>query len=469
MPPRLSLLRRLSTHRDTNLATLLAVLRSPQDSSTPLPHALSRAFPSPSDAFPLQTLPDLLPRLPSPLLSLRFLLWRLPPSPPLPSPHTLSSLAASLPDLPSAVPLLLSSSQRALPLPHYALLLAISAHAGLFPVSLAILRHMRSLGLAPDVACFHSALRVAGSPGDVSVVLDIMSRSGVDPTVPLIVTAVHKLACGGDFEGARCLIDNMPDFGCVASVVVYTAMFDGMRAFGDVDAAMGLLEEMEGGGLGAGCVPNVVSYTCLVKSLCERGRMVEALTVLDRMVARGVMPNRVFVRTLVDGFCAAGGDGSLANAYGVVERLVMDGTLSSGQCYNVLLVALSGARMAGEAEGLAQRMMKKGVPLSPLAGSAMARELCRRKMWLDACHWLRLMDDDGVLCDSDVYASVLCGLSEDGHVLEASVLVRKVMDRGIHIEASCADHLVQLLKQHGDEELASNVLGLRRFPEVLSL
>ncbi|KAM0886294.1 hypothetical protein ACQ4PT_029772 [Festuca glaucescens] len=468
MPPRSSLLRRLSTHRDTNLATLLGVLRSPQASSTPLPHALSRAFPSPSDAFPLHTLPDLLPRLPSPLLSLRFLLWRLPPSPPLPSPHTLSSVAASLPDLPSAVPLLLSTSQHTLLLPHYSLLLAISAHAGLSPVSLAILRHMRSFGISPDVACFHSALRVAGSPGDVSAVLDIMSTSGVDPTVPLIVTAVHKLAYGGDFEGARCLIDKMPEFGCVANVVVYTALFDGMRAFGDVDAAMGLLEEMEGGGLGAGCVPNVVSYTCLVKCLCERGRMVEALSVLDRMVARGVMPNRVFVRTLVDGFCAAGGDGSLDSAYGVVERLVVDGALSSGQCYNVLLVALSGAGMAGEAEGLAQRMMKKGVQLSPLGGSAMVRELCRGKRWLDACYWLRLMDDDGVLCDSDVYASVLLGLSEERHILEASALVRKAMDKGICIEASCADCLVQLLKQHGEEELASHVLGLRRSPQVLS-
>jgi pentatricopeptide repeat protein len=125
--------------------------------------------------------------------------------------------------------------------------------------------------------------------------------------------------------------------------------------------------------------------------------------------------------------------------------------------------------MAGEAEGLAQRMMKKGVQLSPLGGSAMVRELCRSKRWLDACYWLRLMDDDGVLCDSDVYASVLLGLSEEGHVLEASALARKVIDRGIQIKSPCADCLVQLLRQHCDEELASHILGLRRSPEGMSL
>ncbi|PNT77843.1 hypothetical protein BRADI_1g69390v3 [Brachypodium distachyon] len=320
---------------------------------------------------------------------------------------------------------------------------------------------MRSSRLTPDAASFHSALRAARSPGDVSVVLDIMSGAGVDPTVPLVVTAVHKLASAGEFEDARRLIDKMPEFGCVANVVVYTAVLDGMRAFGDVDAVVGLLKEMEDGGLGAWCVPNVVSYTCLVKCLCEKGRVAEALSVLDRMIARGVMPNRVFLRTLIDGFCADRRVGLVAKAYDVVERVVGDGTLSSEQCYNVLLVGLCGAGMSGEAEGLAHRMMKKEVQLSPLAASAMVRELCRRKRWLDACHLLGMMEKNGVLCDSDVFAGLLLGLCEDGHVLEASALGRKVIERGIHMEASWADCLVQLLKQHGNEELASYVLGLR--------
>lgn len=293
-----------------------------------------------------------------------------------------------------------------------------------------------------------------------------MSGSGVAPTVPLVVTAVHKLASAGDFEDARQLIGKMPEFGCVPNVVVYTAMLDGMCGFGDVDAAVGLVEEMEGGGLGAGCAPNVVSYTCLVKCLCGKGTVGEALGVLDRMVARGVMPNRVFVRTLVGGFCA---EERVAEAYDVVERMVGDGSVSSEQCYNVLLICLWSVGMTGEAEGLAQRMMKKGVQLSPLAGSVMVRELCGRKRLLDACYWLGVMEENGVLCDSYVYAGLLLGLCEEGHVLEASALGRKVAERGIRIEASCTDRLVELLKQHGDEELASHILGLRRSPEVLSL
>ncbi|KAL6648535.1 hypothetical protein ACP70R_012759 [Stipagrostis hirtigluma subsp. patula] len=476
MPPRVSLLlrRRLSTHQPPprphhdhpKLAALLAVLTSPPTPSTPLPRALSRAFPSPSDAFPLRTLPRLLPLLPSPLLSLRFLLWRLPPTSPLPSPLALSSLATSLPDLPSSVPLLLTSSPQPLPLPHYALLLSISAHAGIFPASLAILRHMRSFGLVPDAACFHHALRAAASTGDVSAVLGIMSESGASPTVPLIVTAVHKLAFAGDFEGARRLIDKMPEFGCVPNAVVYTAMLDGMCGFGDVDAALTLVEEMERGGLGEICVPNVVTYTCLVKCLCGNGRLGEALGVLDRMAARGVMPNRVFMRTLIEGVCT---DRRVADAYEVVERVVGDGSVSSWQCYNVLLVCLWRVGMAAEAEGLAQRMMKKGVQLTPLAGSSMVRELCRRKRSLDACYWLRVMDENGVLCDYDVYPALLLALCEEGRVHEASVLGRKAVERGTHIEASCADRLVELLKQHGDEELASHILGLRRCPEELSI
>ncbi|KAK3147937.1 hypothetical protein QOZ80_3BG0288590 [Eleusine coracana subsp. coracana] len=473
MPPRAPLLlrrRRLSTgqpNRDNpKLAALLSVLTSPLTSSRPLPHALSRAFPSPSDAFPLRTLPRLLPLLPSPVLSLRFLLWRLTHSSPLPSPHALSSLASSLPDLRSSVPLLLSSSAEPLPLRHYVLLLNISAHAGLFPTSLAVLRHMRSFGLVPDGACFHHALRAAGSSGDVSAVLEIMSGSGASPTVPLIVTAVHKLASAGDFESARRMIDKMLEFGCVPNVVVYTALLDGICGLGDVDAAFGLVEEMEGGKLGASCAPNVVTYTCLLKCLCGKGELGEALSVLDRMAARGVLPNRVFMRTLVEGICS---EQRVADAYAVVERLVGDGNLSSEQCYNVLLVCLWRVGMALEAEGLAQRMMKKGVQLTPLASSSMVGELCSRKRLLDACYWLGVIEDKGVLCDSYVYVDLLLGLCEEGHVLEASALGRKVVERGIRIEASCADRLVELLKQYGDEELASHILGLRRCPDEVWL
>ncbi|EEC84938.1 hypothetical protein OsI_32153 [Oryza sativa Indica Group] len=377
---------RLSSCRDGDLAILLSALRSPPAS---LPRALSSAFPSPSGSFLIGKLPSLLPLLPSPL---RFLLWRLPPSSPLPSSYALSSLAASLPDLPSSVPLLLSSSPQPLPLRHYALLLTISAHAGLFPASLALLRHMRSFGLAPDAACFRSALRSAASPGDVCAVLGIMSACGVSPSVPLVVASVHKLATAGDFVGARQLIEKMPEFGCVTNVQ--------FRGCGCSVGAGG-----RDGGWELGC-----------------RRMGEALSLLDRMTGRGVMPNRVFVRTLVSGFCS---EEMVADAYAVVERVVSDGSVSSEQCYNVLLVCLWRVGMDGEAEGLGQRMMKKGVRLSPLAASVMVRELCNRNRLLDACYWIGVMEENGVLCDTDVYNGLLLRLCVEGHVGEALALAKK--------------------------------------------
>jgi hypothetical protein len=73
-------------------------------------------------------------------------------------------------------------------------------HAGFFLTSLASLQHMWSFSLVPDAAYFHNALRAVGSTSDVSVVLEIMAGFGVSPTVPVIVTVVHKLASNGDFE-----------------------------------------------------------------------------------------------------------------------------------------------------------------------------------------------------------------------------------------------------------------------------
>jgi len=172
------------------------------------------------------------------------------------------------------------------------------------------------------------------------------------------------------------------------------------------------------------------------------------------------------VQTLLEGVCT---ERRVADTYNVVERVVGHRGMSSQQCYNVLLICLWRVGMTAEAEGLAQRMMKKGVQLSPLAGSLMVRELCTRKRSLDAYHWLGMMEENGVLCDSDVYGTLLLGLCEEGHVHEASALGRKVVEREIHIEASCAERLVELLKQYGDDELASHLLGLKQCPGGLLL
>ncbi|OEL36200.1 hypothetical protein BAE44_0002780 [Dichanthelium oligosanthes] len=291
---------------------------------------------------------------------------------------------------PTSPPPYRSSSPQPLPLPHYALLLNISAHADLFAASLAVLRHVRSFNLVPDAACFHHALRAAGSADDVSAVLEIMSGPGASPTVPVIVTAVHKLAsvAAGNFEGARRLIDKMPVFGCVPNAVAYAAMLDGMCSSENVDGAVRLIEEMEGSGLGANCAPNVVTYTCLVKCLCRKGREF-ALS------------------------------GTVADAYDVVKRVFGDGGVLSGQVLNVLLICFWRVGMTAEAERLAQRMMKKGVQLTQLAGSLMVMGLCVRKRSLDACHWLGMMEENNVLCESNVYGILLFGLCEEGHAHEA--------------------------------------------------
>jgi hypothetical protein len=108
-------------------------------------------------------------------------------------------------------------------------------------------------------------------------------------------------------------------------------------------------------------------------------------------------------------------------------------------------------------------MMKNGVRVSPLAGSSMIRELCGRKRLLDACYWLGVMDENGVPMPTCCLHCVRKGM-----LLRHQQWGQRLPKGGIQIEASCADRLVELLKQYGDEELASHILGLRRCPEEVS-
>ncbi|MFS8029671.1 putative tetratricopeptide-like helical domain superfamily [Helianthus anomalus] len=70
---------------------------------------------------------------------------------------------------------------------------------------------------------------------------------------------------------------------------------------------------------GGVCAPTVVTYTTMIRHFCEKGRSMEALTILDRMEACGCAPNRVTISTLINGLCQ---EDQVEEAYKVIDRLV---------------------------------------------------------------------------------------------------------------------------------------------------
>ncbi|KAJ3674122.1 hypothetical protein LUZ60_006114 [Juncus effusus] len=266
---------------------------SPRFPSLPLPLPL----PSPL-LHSLLSSPSL-----SPLLSLRLYLHLSTLPSPLSS-HSLSIFSSFL--LPS-LPLLLSPPPPfPLTLSSFRSLFSLYLHSppSLSPPfpPLSLLKSMQfAFKIKPDSFCYNAVIRLSEPDESLSLYREMIKQK-ISPNVITYVSLVKSLAKIGEVKSARELISEMSLYNCKPNVVVYTSFLGGLCKFGDLDSAIEILRKMEGN-LGRECEPNIVTYTCLMKCLIENSRFDEALNVLDRMVKRGVKLNRVFVRTVLKGFC----------------------------------------------------------------------------------------------------------------------------------------------------------------------
>ncbi|XP_008777828.4 pentatricopeptide repeat-containing protein At5g47360 [Phoenix dactylifera] len=396
------------------------------------------------------------------VLALRFFVWAgLQPR----HRHSAAAYAAAsdslqIPRRPQALTHLLDSYRAAdapVSLKTFKILLNLCRHANLPDEALALLRRMPEFDCRPDTSSYNTVLRLLADSGRGEIgaaLLEEMAMARASPDMVTYVTAVRGLCAVAKIEAAQGLVARMRANGCVPNVVVYTALLDGACSCGDLVAAMRLLDEMESE-LDDGCAPNAVTYTCLIKCLCEKGqgRLEEALEILDRMGRRGCPPNRVTVGTIVNGFCA---QGKFGGAYELIERVVGEGSVSSEDCYSLLVGCLLRVGNVQEAEDLMTRMLEKGISPSGVACNSLLRELCNRRQFMDGYNWFQKMEEKGLACvDSDVCALLLVGLHEKGHSTETSILGRKLVERGIHMEAFSVDGVVEVLQKFSEGDLTT--------------
>lgn len=319
---------------------------------------------------------------------------------------------------------------------------------------------MPDFGCRPDVPSYNAVLRLSSiTPDAAYAALTEMKDSGLRPDMATYVNVIKKLCAGGRLDTARSLLLRMREDGCSPNVVVYSALLDGACSCGDVVVALEILEKMEGEE-DRDCAPNVVSYTCLMKCLCENGKLEEALGVLDRMGQNGCQANRVTLRTLLKGFC---GEGRVNDAYKIVERTVSEtGGVSGSECYSLLVHCLLRVGDQGAAEGLLWRMVERGIRPDGLACNSVMREICEKRRFLDGYNWVFALEEKGMGCvDSDVYSCLLVGLCEEGHLVEAMKLARKIVDNGVRLEDSCVDRVLEAMEKIGEEDLASQMTGMK--------
>ncbi|KAK8585492.1 hypothetical protein V6N13_050471 [Hibiscus sabdariffa] len=147
---------------------------------------------------------------------------------------------------------------------------------------------------------------------------DEMVKGGCAPTVVTYTALIHAYLKARQVSKADELFEMMLSKGCIPNVVTYTALIDGHSKAGQTEKAcqiyarMHTNKEIPDVDLYFKAVdvdaktPNVYTYGALVDGLCKIHKVKDAHDLLEAMSGDGCEPNHVVYGALIDGFCKAG-------------------------------------------------------------------------------------------------------------------------------------------------------------------
>ncbi|CAK7356328.1 unnamed protein product [Dovyalis caffra] len=311
----------------------------------------------------------------------------------------------------------------------FKVVLRLCKAGGLANEALMVLKKMPEFNIRPDTVAYNLVIRLLCEKGDMDMAKKLMEEMGLIDLYPNMITYVSMIKgfCNvGRLEEAYALFSAMEICGCYPNVVAYSVLLEGVCRLGTVERAIELLAEMEKEG--GECHPNVITYTSVIQSFCEQGRTKDALAVWELMEIRGCALNRVTASAWINGLCM---NGQLEDVYKLIERIVVGGSVSIGDCYSSLVACLIKIKKVEEAEKIFRSALASGMKLDSLACSMMIRELCLEKRELDGLCLYEDIEKMGWLSsiDIDIYSILLAGLCQKSHSAEAARLARSMLKK----------------------------------------
>ncbi|KAI5654329.1 hypothetical protein M9H77_31516 [Catharanthus roseus] len=261
----------------------------------------------------------------------------------------------------------------------------------------------------PDTTAYNVVIRLFSQEGKMDEARGLMREMDlIDLYLDMItyISVINGLCDVGRLEDACGLIKTMKGHGFLPNAIVYSAILDGIGKSGRLENSLDMLAEMEKES--GSCKPNVVTYTSVIQNFCEKGRSVEALTILGRMKSFGCIPNRITMSILIKGLCK---DGYIEEAHRVIDEVAEDSML----------------------RWFFRRMFASGLRPDGFASSTLIRWLCLEGRYLDAKHKYTI--------DSDIYSILLAGLCQDNHLVEAAKVASLILKRGVQLNSSYKDNV----------------------------
>ncbi|KAL4584361.1 hypothetical protein LXL04_008961 [Taraxacum kok-saghyz] len=321
-----------------------------------------------------------------------------------------------------------------------------------------VLKKMQDFNCKPDTTAYNLVIRVfceKGKMDEALMLMQEMSLSNLYPDMVTFITMVKSFCDLGRIQDASKLFKIVKQQGCSLNVIAYSTLLDGICKVGDLEKGLNLLDEMNK--KGGSCTPTVVTYTSMIRNFCEKKKSMEALTILDRMENNGCLANRVTVTTFINGLIT---ENRIDEAYKLIDRVVNKGNVSKGECYSSLVVTLLRFGKDEDGEKVFRKMLSNGLKPDGLACSMLLKKMCLKEV-MDAFEVCNEIEKLGFVSsiDSEIYSMMMDGLCRKGCLMEASKLARLMIEKGVRLNGSYSESVVEYLNNAGEMELVSRIFG----------
>jgi len=174
------------------------------------------------------------------------------------------------------------------------------AGKGHYRQALAVYDRMKADGIAASPVTLSCLSSFAAELNEFDLSLSFFETLATlgTPSIRAYMTVLRVHAARQDWPRSREIFQDMQRRGVTVDSLVLNIILSTGVATGELEAARQLLEETHG--ILCSPVADVVSYNTVIKGYAQSGSYAKALSMLEAMTARGVLPNAITFNTTID-------------------------------------------------------------------------------------------------------------------------------------------------------------------------
>ncbi|CAK9136670.1 unnamed protein product [Ilex paraguariensis] len=283
---------------------------------------------------------------------------------------------------------------------------------------------------------------------------DSMEKHGVVPDRCSFSSLIQMLASADLPLKAKTYLRKMKEAGLVNDCVTYCAVISSFAKLGQLEAAVGVYDEM----IGSNVQPDIIVYVVLINAFADIGNVKEAVSYVDAMRESGLPMNTVVYNSLIKLYTKVGYLEEAQETYKLLQSFEFGPDVYSSNC---MIDLYSERLMVEQAEEIFESMKRKGEAneFSYAMMLCMYKRTCRFKEAIQIAQMMRKL---GLLTDLLSYNHMLGLYASDGRFKEAMATFEEMLESGVQPDDSTFKSLGVVLMTCGVPKQAVRNLEVKR-------